>query len=186
MEGNKEGLEPQKIPETVVLPEVVSISQAELDDLKHRAEVSSQNFERLKKAEQDAEELRAQLAGNSTPVEYEDEVVSKLKNEVSDIKGKLAKSEVLESYPQIKELWNEFETFRNAPDNKGMHLKTAAKSFIVEKGLLEPQRIGLEKPTGGGHAPISSGMTSEEVKKLRETNYKEYLRLLKNGDIKIS
>ena len=186
MENKPEEQKPQNTSETAVPADTVTLSKQELDDLKHKAEVSSQNFERLKKAEQEAEELRTQLADNSLIVENEDEVVGKLKNEVSEIKQKLHKSEVLESYPQLKEVWKEFESFREEPDNKGMNLKTSAKAFLVEKGLLEKQRIGLEKPTGGGHAPISSGMSSDEVAKLRDTNYREYVRKLRNGDIKIS
>ena len=187
MEEKKEGLEPHKTPETVVLPAEVTISQVELDDFKHKAEVSSQNFERLKKAEQEVEELRVKLSEiNPLPVEYEDEVIGKLKNDVSDLKQKLGKSEVLEAYPILKDVWNEFDSFRNEPDNKGMNMKTAAKAFVTEKGLLEPTRKGLEKPTGGGHTPVSSGMSNDEVKKLRETDWRKYQELLKKGDIKIS
>ena len=187
MEENKEGLEPQKIQETVVPTDTVTVSKQELDDLKHKAEVSSQNFERLKKAEQDKAGLEAKLAElNEVPSDYEDEAVKGLKSDLADIKGKLAKTEVLETYPQLKEVWNDFEKFRMEDDNRGMNLKTSAKAFLTEKGLLDPQRKGLEKPSGGQRVPFSSGMTTEEVKNLRETNYKKYLDLLKKGDIKLS
>jgi hypothetical protein len=56
----------------------------------------------------------------------------------------------------------------------------------VEKGLLEPVRKGLEKPTGGDRTPLSSGMSTEEVKSLRETDYKKYREMLKKGLIKFS
>src|SRR3990167_6943922 len=184
MEQNKEGLEPQKTPEAVT-PTEVSLSQKEYDDLKHRAEVSSQNFERLKKAEEEKAALSdrlANLSSNQLPVEYEDEVVGKLKNEVSEIKTELQKRDVLEAYPQLKEVWSEFDSFRNDPENLGMSMKTAAKAFVVEKELTDtPKRKGLEKPTGGGHTPIQSGMSSDDVKKLRETNYKKYVEMLKKG-----
>lgn len=181
MDENKEGLEPQKTPETPT----VSLSQEELDDLKHRAEVSSQNFERLKKVQEENELLKAQLV-DSTVLPESDDPVDSLKSELSEIKQKLQKSEVIESYPVLKESWQDFEEFRQLSDNKGMNMRTAAKSFLIEKGLLETPRKGLEKPTGGGHEPISSEMKTEDVKTLRETNYRKYLELIRKGQLKVS
>lgn len=183
MENEPEVLEPQKNPEP---SESVSLSQQELEDLRHRAEVSSQNYERAKKAEQRLKELEeARLLEVNVPSD-EDDTVGKLKSEISEIKGKLTRSEVIESYPQLKEVWSDFEQFRSDPENKGMNMRTAAKAFLVDKGLLEPSRKGLEKPTGGPRAPLSSGMSSEDAKRLRETNYKKYLEMVKKGQIKVS
>lgn len=53
MEPNKEGQAPQKTPE-----EIITALTAERDDLKVKADASSQNFERLKKAEEELKELR--------------------------------------------------------------------------------------------------------------------------------
>ena len=39
-------------------PETVTLTKAEVEELKHKADVSSQNFERLKKAEADLKSLR--------------------------------------------------------------------------------------------------------------------------------
>ena len=181
MDEKKEGLEPQNPPEEPT----VSLSQEELDDLKHRAEVSSQNFERLKKVQEENELLKAQLVDNPVLPELDDPVDS-LKSELSEIKQKLQKSEVIESYPILKETWQDFEEFRQLPDNKGMNMKTAAKSFLIEKGLLETPRKGLEKLTGGGHEPISSGMKTEDIKRLRETDYRKYSEMIRKGQLKIS
>ena len=178
-------------PETQNTPEVttpkveeITISQAELEDLKHKAEVSSQNFERAKKAEGRVRELE----NNNVTLEVggsEDEETVKLKSEIKDIKSKLAKAEVIEAHPELKESWSEFEKFREDEDNKGMNLKTAAKSFLIEKGILSPQRKGLEKTTGGSKIPPSTGMTVDEVKNLRETNFRKYTEMLKKGQIKV-
>src|SRR3990167_10208181 len=114
MTENKEGLEPQKTPEgegAPVTPEV-AISQEELDDLKHKAEVSSQNFARLKKAEEENELLKAQLELNNTSPDPGEERVANLETTVSELNAKLSKTEVLESYPLLKGLWNELEEFR--------------------------------------------------------------------------
>lgn len=186
MEQHKEELEPQKTPEGAGTPETpeetVTLSKTELEELKHRAEVSSQNFERAKKAENEAKELRDQIQEEAPP--DAEEYVKK--SELQEIKEKLNKSEVLVSHPLLKETWSEFEEFRSHPDNRGMNIRTAAKAFYVEKGLLDPQRKGLEKPTGGPKTPLASGMSAEDVKRLRESNYRKYQEMLKKGQIKIS
>ena len=96
-----------------------------------------------------------------------------------------AKKDVLLSYPVIKEKWGEFETFRDDPENKGMNLRTAARAFLLDNGLLEPNRKGLEKTTGGARVPISQGMSVDEIKTLRETNFREYQDKLSKGLIKV-
>lgn len=188
MENQTEVLETQIIPEvTAPTAEEETLTAEQIADLKHKATVSSQNFERAKKAENEVKELRAQLevlAINEVPSEDLDENALKFKAELSEIKEKLAKSEVLEAHPELKELWNDFESFREEPENKGLQLKTAAKVFLTEKGILEPKRKGLEKPTGGPKMPLSSGMNHEELKKLRETDHRKYRDMLKKGQIK--
>ena len=108
-----------------------------------------------------------------------------LKSELSEVKTELAKKDLLISHPILKETWAEFEEFRTSPDNKGMNLKTAAKAYLVENGLLDVPRKGLEKPTGGDKVPMASGMTSDDVKTLRETNFKKYQELIRKGQLKI-
>ena len=188
MDTPLEEQEPQNPPEgSAPAAEEVTISKTELDELKHKAEVSSQNFERAKKAEKEAKELQEELKTyTETPSELGDDELGKVKSELSEIKGKLNKSEVISSYPILKESWDEFEEFRSSDENKGMNMRTAAKAFLTEKGLLEPIRKGLEKPTGGPRVPISSGMSVEEVKHLRENDFKKYQVMLLKGQIKIA
>jgi len=191
MEEKTEEKEPQTNPETEVekteeAPKA-EITSEEIDDLKHRAEVSSQNFERAKKAEARIKELEKEtLSDNDKLSEIDDEEISKLKDDLSTVKDELAKGKVLERYPDLKEVWSEFDEFRTDDENKGMNLNTAAKAFAIEKGLLEPNRKGLEKSTGGDKAPAPSGMTAEEVKNLRENDYNKYRDMLKKGQIKMS
>lgn len=180
-----EGLEPQKTPE--VIGEKVELSKAELEDLKHKAEVSSQNFERAKKAELEAKELKVLLEKQNNEVpSIVDEDLGSLRSELKEVKEKQAKLELQETYPQLKEVWNLFEEFRSQDENKGLNLKTAAKAFLVEKELIAPQRKGLERTTGGPKAPVSAGMSPEDVKGLRENNYKKYLEMVRKGQLKIS
>lgn len=188
MTENIEGLPPQNTV-TVAAPNAGVPSQAEIDELRHRAEVSSQNFERLKKEQEERERLQAELEtlkANTGSSEPGDERVGKLETELSDLKTKLYKAEVLESYPILKGMWSELEEFRNHPDNKGMNLRTSAKAFLVEKELLEPQRKGLERQTSGPRTPLTTGMTSEEVSQLRTTDFKKYSDMLRKGQIKFS
>lgn len=111
--------------------------------------------------------------------------ISNLKSELSEVKTELTKERLISTNPIFKEKWEEFEEFRSNPENKGMNMRTAAKAFLVENGLLEPTRKGLEKPTGGQRTPISSGMTADEVKTLRQTNYTKYKEMIQKGLIKI-
>lgn len=190
MEPNIEGQVPQKTPEGgVPQTPTVTLTQAELDDLKHRAEVSSQNYARVKKLEEENERIRAEnelLEINTATLAPSDPRVSQLESKLSEVQAQLNKKEVIERYPVLKDLWNDLESYRAEPENKGMNLNTAAKSFMLEKGLLEPTRSGIEKATGGQHAPIMSGMTSEEVENLRKTDYRKYTDMLMKGQIKIT
>lgn len=172
MENQIEALEPQKIQEEEV--QTITLTQQELDDLKHKAEVSSQNFERAKKAEA---ALKALESNTNNEVSNDNE----LKGEIKSIKDKLAKQEVLEVHPELKDKWTELEQFRQLEDNKGMNLKTAAKAFMVENGLLESRRDGLESKTGGDRQPIKTGMTVEEAEELRKNNHRAYQDALIKG-----
>lgn len=173
---------------TTVQVETVTIPKKDFDDLSHRADVSSQNFTRLKKAEETIEELKAQLdplnlGGDTTA---NDTRVVALEQQVATLTANLTKNEILEKFPQIKEAWADFEAYQQLPENKGMALGTAAKAFLTEKGLLDSRRTGLERPTGGDPAPVRTGkLSAEEAKTLRNTNYEEYRKALKRGDITI-
>jgi len=68
-------------PETHQTPEVVSVPAAELAELRKKAEVSEQNFARLKKEEQAKAELEAKLAEKGEPVKFDP---AALKKEVDD------------------------------------------------------------------------------------------------------
>jgi|26BtaG_2_1085354.scaffolds.fasta_scaffold18173_2 hypothetical protein len=165
-------------------PEKVEISKAELDELKKNADVSSQNFERAKKAETENKTLREELQGNESSSENEDEEVSGLKTRLSDVESELGQSKLVKKYPQLEESWDDFDKYREDPENKGMKLETAAKAFLVDKGLLETKRKGLEKVTGGNKAPQTSGMSVEDIENLRKTDGKKYREMVKKGQIK--
>lgn len=137
-------------------------------------------------------ELEEQLL-SSTPVEEEhshegmllQKEIQALKSELSGLKEGFIKKDVLMDYPILKDKWSEFEEFCQDSENKGMGIKTAAKVFLIENGFSVAPRKGLEKPTGGDKTPKPSGMTTEEVKILRETNFRKYQDMLNKGQINI-
>lgn len=114
--------------------------------------------------------------------------IGKLKSEVSTLTSEMAKRDLLAANPILKDKWSDFEAFHTDPENAGMSLKTAAKAFIVEHGLNEEPkpRKGLEKPTGGTRSAPASGMTSDDVRILRQTNFRKYTEMLRKGQIVIS
>lgn len=193
MANEGEGGAPHTEVAPVVVPktneETVALPKEEHAELTRKAEVSSQNFERLQKEKEKTAELEAEIArlkGESVPSSFDDDKVKELESDVAAIKARQAKADVLEAHPQLKDLWSDFESFRDNPDNKGMNLKTAAKAFLAEKGLIDAPRPGLERPTGGDRTPLSSGMSSEDAKKLRETDYKKYSEMVRKGQIKVT
>lgn len=195
MENKTEGLEPQNPPEGEVQPKKVELTEEEYADLKHKAEVSSQNFERLKKLEAEKKDLE-ELAKNNIKDDPSDEVFSDegkaLKNQISSLEGKITSIEeernlerLYNQYPLLREKAGEFIEYRKAEHPKAK-IESVAKLFLAENGLLEPTRKGLEKPSGGTRIPGASGtMTSQEAETLRTTNYKKYREMVKAGTLKI-
>ena len=113
--------------------------------------------------------------------------IRSLTSELSEVKGELTKKDILIANPVLKDMWEEFETFRDDSENKGMNMRTAAKAFLTEKGLFEPRKVGLEKPTGGPKQTPSYGtMTADEAKDLREKNPRKYREMIVKDQIKIS
>lgn len=111
--------------------------------------------------------------------------IKALESSLSEVKQDSAKKDVLITHPILKEKWDDFESFREQPDNKGMNLKTAAKAYMIENGMMDTPRKGLEQTTGGTRTAPQTGMTADDVKTLRETNFKKYQDMLTKGLIKI-
>ena len=189
MENSTEGVQPQNTVQEVV----PALTQAEIDDLKHKAEVSSQNFERAKKAEAKLKELEEY----KLEVKPSDEVFSDegkvLDRKYQSLEQKFAQMEeernlerLFNQYPLLKEKADEFKEYRSA-EHPRAKIESVAKLYLAENGLLESKtRVGLEQSTGGDRVPVASGMTSDEVKNLRTNNPRKYREMLKNDQIKFS
>jgi hypothetical protein len=116
-----------------------------------------------------------------------DAKIAQLQAEREAEKLEKALSSVQTQFPVLADKAAEFEAYRAA--NPGMKLETAATAFLVENNLLEttPPRKGLELSSGGPKAPVinDGSMTPDEVDQLRITNYREYVKRLKEGTLKI-
>lgn len=94
-----------------------------------------------------------------------------------------------EEFSELKDREEEFKEFCYKYP-KSMDIETLAKSFLYKKPEEEPkkpleERKGLEAPSGGSPeiAP-SSEMSLEDVERLRTTQPKKYIELIKSGRIK--
>ena len=169
-----------------------TLTPEQIADLKRKADVSSQNFERAKKAEEAKKALEEEVERLKLQTEpYEDTDVSQKLNELTTKINKIEEEKQMESifakYPAIKDKLSEFEQYKL--DYPGVKLESTAKLFLADNDLLTeaPKRKGLEKAGGGQRvAPSSGKMTSEDAQRLRTTNYKEYVKKVKDGPLQIS
>lgn len=182
-------------PQTEVQEEPV-LSPEEVAELKKRAEVSSQNFERAKKAEAKEKELQEkvktleeQLTDNTGFIDPD----ANVRTEIEELKTKFARleeekdlSSIFIQYPALREKQEEFDEYRR--DFPASKIGIAAKAFLAEKDLLDVQtpRKGLEPARGGKKTPPQSGkMSADDVKRLRTENYSQYIKLLRTGKIEV-
>ena len=99
---------------------------------------------------------------------------------------------VLGKYPELEKVKAKFKAYAYKYP-KSVDLTTLAKAFLHDNKIEsdpetppsppEPEKPGLETPTGGKPI-IPDKMTLKDIKRLRETNFKEYLRLVNSGKIK--
>lgn len=143
-----------------------------------------QERDKRRQLEARLQELETSVSSDTFSDEGVQKEVRELRQELSQVKSELTKKDILISHPVLKDKWEELEEFRLLDENKGMNLRTAAKAFLVENGLLDAPRKGLERPTGG-KPTLTPGMTAEDVKNLRQTNYKKYQELLAKGQLKV-
>ncbi len=153
--------------------------------------LKSLHEEREKRRQLEAE-LEAERIRNTMPTaqvvsdegKMLDTKIAALEAEVRATRQEREMASITAKFPAIQDKSEEFEQFKL--DNPGMRLETAAKAFLVENDLLEPAqpRKGLERSTGGGRAPVSTGMSPEDIDDLRVNNYNEYARRIKAGTLK--
>ena len=105
--------------------------------------------------------------------------VSALEAELSAIKDEKLLDSVISTHPELRDLRAELIEF--AKDYPRHKMENVAKLFLVEKGLLEPIRQGLESPTGGSKTPVAPEWTYEKIAEVRKKDPKRYESLLLGG-----
>ena len=160
--------------------------QTEIDSLK------TKNLEFQKQKEHWKEKYERDIVSKSSEIDedlFSDEG-KLLRTEILSLKDKISKFEtekeentIYTNYPQLKDKQDEFIEFSSDPDNAGIKKDKLAKLFLLEKGLLDTKvvRKGLEKPTGGSKANHKSGISNDEIKRLRESQPRRYQQMLRDG-----
>lgn len=140
-------------------------------------------------------EAEDKIINLTTTVSSDDDVYSDegrvLKSQIASVQAKLDAMEeerdlerLYAQYPMLKDKAGEFIEYRKA-EHPRAKLASVAKLFLSENDLLTPRREGLEKPTGGPRVPVTSGMTRDDVEKLRTTNFRLYQDMIMKGLINI-
>ncbi len=140
-------------PETQQTPEVVSIPAAELAELKKKAEVSEQNFARLKKEEQARADLEAKLTEKGEPVKF-DPVAHK-----KEIDDKVS----LRLAGHTPEMIDEIERYAKGA---GIGLLEASKAPFVAKAVeaLSAEQKSLNStPAPSSKIKVFNGKPVEEI-----------------------
>lgn len=111
--------------------------------------------------------------------------ISGLESTINALKEDNIKKQLQDSNPILKEKWNDFELYLLKPENKGMSLSTASKAYLIENGMFDAPRVGLETPSGGPRTPVTGALSADEIKRIRETDPAKYREMLEKGQIKI-
>lgn len=107
-----------------------------------------------------------------------------VRSELTSLKEDRELEGIIRQFPQLKERVGELKEFRS--EYPTLSMDKVAKLFIVENNLHEEpkQRKGLEKPSGGNKTPPSSGISREDVQRLRETDPRRYARMIRDGKLR--
>lgn len=152
------------------------------------SEALAEERRRRKELEVQIEELKATTITPDEDVVESDEgrvlkqEIRKLERSLEEMREERELEAVVALNPQIADKRAEFDEYRKEyPKHK---LQNVAKLFLAESGLLEgaPDRKGLERPTGGSKAPAPS-TPSEDIRRIRETQPRRYIQMLREGKI---
>jgi hypothetical protein len=174
----------------VITPEVVV--PAKPIEVKGTKTPEANLYAALEEERRKRKELEEKLLATSEPQVSEafsdegkllEKQIHSMKSEIDALKNERALSELQSQYPQLRDLSAEFNAFKaDFPASKS---ESVAKLFLMEKGLLDTPRKGLERQTSGGQVQVSDGLTAEEVADLRRNNHRKYTDMLMAGKIKL-
>ena len=162
--------------ETVVEPTVEAGSKTD----------SALLLKSLQEEREKRRELEQVLASQQVQPEFDafSDEGKAIKGELEALKESLVLKELHDKFPALKDKSDEFNEFRK--DYPSVPLDKVSKLFLAEKDLLEVpmKRKGLEQASGGGRNVPATGPTPDEIANLRNTNYRKYLDMVKQGKIK--
>src|SRR3990167_7241733 len=117
--------------------------------------------------------------------ELESEQIKNLGIKLQTLEKKEQRREVETKYPVLVDKKTEFDEFLSDTENAVLSMEKAAKLFLAENGLLKanPKRVGLEQPTGGTKTPPATGISKDDIKRIRETEPRKYIQMLREGKI---
>lgn len=107
--------------------------------------------------------------------------VAPLQQEINLLQEQIALRDLQTQYPILRETAPEFAEFRRS--YPGVKLEAAVKLFMSEKGLSQPPKPGLERPTSGDRTPPKTGMTLAELDDMRVNDARAYEAYIKNNPI---
>ena len=138
-------------------------------------------LESLRQEREKRRELEQQLKEREEPQVFSDEGKA-LQEQVNSLKSTLELKDTIEKFPALKDKSSEFNEFKKL--YPGVGNDQVAKLFLSEHNLVEtPARKGLEKQTGGGRVAQKSGMSQDDVEKLRTTDFRRYSQMLRDGKL---
>jgi hypothetical protein len=106
-----------------------------------------------------------------------------LKGQISSYEKKEEEAKVLSAYPILKDKQDEFRDYLE--DNPQLSHDQAVKLFLINNNLVAeqaPVSKGLERPTGGSKK-AEPKFSEADVKRLRETEPRKYIKLLRSGKL---
>ena len=93
------------------------------------------------------------------------------------------------TYPGLEGKTEEFKEFTSKKSRRGVDMDTLVNAFLWEAEQSRPKHKGAMFPTGGQASSekpkVSSKLSFDEAKTLRETNYQEYMKKLTSGQIEM-
>mgnify|MGYP001570683631 CR=1 FL=1 len=203
-----EGTEGGEITPEKVISEGVGLPPEEVVDYKKKFSESSTEAlkirEENKRLMQEKAELEAKLSNKDDDTslgrEYDMDLLSeteksilksqkKLEKELQLMKEEKAWTEdfgnAVKQFPKLAERADEFKEFCYQYP-KTIDAPTLAKAFLFEEPQEEKQapKKGLEKPSAGSRQP-QSGMSIEDITRLRTSDPKAYIKAIRDGSLKI-
>lgn len=101
----------------------------------------------------------------------------------------LADPETLVDHPRLDGQEEEFKIFASKETRRGVDMDTLVSAFLYEvEDKRPPQKKGKMLETGSGgqnikHKPKSNKLSVQDSNRLRQTNYKKYVELLRAGKV---